>query len=88
MATPTLGGTPVEIDDADVNTGWTLLTTAEAEVKKEGTNSMSGIFRADLAVGFYTITSDGDAVVRPGARRQRREMRRQFEDLWLLDDDF
>ena len=37
-----------EIDDADANTDWTAnMDTADPDVKKEGTNSMSGILRAD-----------------------------------------
>jgi len=55
MATPTLGLlNHTLLTAADSSTGWTLLTTAEPDLKKEGTNSMSGIFRATLATGYYT----------------------------------
>jgi len=42
-----------ELDDADDNTGWNDLTTADLDIKKEGTASMSGIFRADGEQGYY-----------------------------------
>jgi hypothetical protein len=54
MATPTLGLlNHTELDDADDNTGWSDLTTADTDIKKEGTGSMSGIFRADAEQGYY-----------------------------------
>ena len=53
MATPTLGSPPSTINAADVNTNWLILATADAEFKKEGSNSMSGILRNDLATGQY-----------------------------------
>ena len=42
-----------ELDDADDNTGWNDLVTADADIKVEGTGSMSGIFRADGEQGYY-----------------------------------
>lgn len=42
------------INAADTNTGWTILTTADPDIRKEGTNSMSGIFRTDATSGYYT----------------------------------
>ena len=54
MATPTLGLlNHTELDDADNNTGWNDLTTADTDIKVEGTGSMSGIFRADNEQGYY-----------------------------------
>ena len=42
-----------ELDDADDNTGWNDLTTADTDIKVEGTASMSGILRADGEQGYY-----------------------------------
>lgn len=54
MATPTLTQLNfTEIDDADTNTNWTEFDTADADIKKEGTNSMSGILRSNLDTGDY-----------------------------------
>ena len=54
MAAPTLGLlNHTELDDADNNTGWNDLTTADTDIKVEGTGSMSGIFRADGEQGYY-----------------------------------
>ena len=59
MATATLGLIGhTEIDDADTNANWTTLTTADPDIRKEGTNSMSGIFRANGSSGYY---NDGTA---------------------------
>lgn len=58
MAAPTitlLNSTP--LTTADANTGWTDLTTADADIKVEGANSMSGIFRADAEQGYYDAGS-------------------------------
>ena len=53
MATATLGTINLtEIDDADANTDWTEFDTADGDIKKEGTNAMSGILRSDLDVGY------------------------------------
>jgi len=53
MATATLGAINLtEIDDADANTDWTEFTTADPDIKKEGTNAMSGILRSDLDEGY------------------------------------
>jgi hypothetical protein len=60
MATPTLtlindgGLTDGVITDADTNTGWTNLTTADTDIKVEGVASMSGITRSDGEDSFYT----------------------------------
>jgi len=55
MATPALGLlNHTLLTAADASTGWTLLTTADIDLKKEGTGSLSGIFRATLATGFFT----------------------------------
>jgi hypothetical protein len=55
MATPTLGLlNHTEIDDADSNTDWTTLDTADPDIKKEGTNAMVGVLRADLDTGEVT----------------------------------
>jgi hypothetical protein len=43
--------------DANTVTNWTLLTTLDTDIKVEGANSVSGIFRADLASGYYTAAS-------------------------------
>lgn len=54
MATPTftlLNHT--SLTTADTNTGWSDLTTADPDVKVEGSNAMSGIFRADAEQGYY-----------------------------------
>ena len=64
MAVPTLGLLNYTLlTAADASTGWTLFTTADADLKKEGANSMSGIFRATLASAYYTngtpISADG-----------------------------
>jgi len=54
MATATLGLLGhTEIDDADTNTSWSGTTTADADIKKEGTASMSGVVRSDLDVAYY-----------------------------------
>jgi len=59
MATPTIvllnagGLTDGVLTDADTNTGWTDLTTADTDIKVEGTASMSGIFRTDGEQGYY-----------------------------------
>jgi len=42
-----------ELDDADDNTGWNDLTTADSDIKVEGGFSMSGIFRADGEQAYY-----------------------------------
>lgn len=53
MATATLGLIGhTEIDDADANTDWTEFDVADADIKKEGSNAMSGILRADQDVGY------------------------------------
>jgi len=53
MATATLGLLGhTEIDDADANTDWTNFDTADPDIKKEGSNAMAGILRADLDVGY------------------------------------
>jgi len=55
MATAVLGLIGhTEIDDADTNTDWDAFTTADADIKREGTNAMSGILRADGATGSVT----------------------------------
>jgi hypothetical protein len=54
MATATLGLlNHTELDDADDSTGWNDLTTADTDIKVEGTGSMSGVFRADNEQGYY-----------------------------------
>lgn len=54
MAAPTLGLlNHTEIDDADTNASWLTLTTPDPDILKEGTNSMSGVFRANGTVGYY-----------------------------------
>lgn len=54
MATATLGLIGfTEIDDADTNASWTETVTADPDIKKEGTNSMSGILRADGEHAYY-----------------------------------
>ena len=53
MATATLGLiNHTEIDDADANTDWTNLDTTDSDVKKEGTNSISGVLRANGDDGY------------------------------------
>lgn len=55
MATAVLGLLGhTEIDDADANTDWTTLTTADPDIKKEGLNAMSGILRSDLDTGYVS----------------------------------
>lgn len=62
MATPTLtlinagGLTDGIIDAADANTNWTNLTTAEPDIKVQGTNSMSGVTRTDAEDSFVTVS--------------------------------
>lgn len=54
MATPTFTLLNHQLlTSADNNTGWNDLTTADPDIKVEGTNSMSGIFRADGEQGYY-----------------------------------
>lgn len=65
MATAVLGLIGhTEIDDADANTDWTELTTADADIKKEGSNAMSGILRSDGDDGYVSkgspISCDGE----------------------------
>jgi hypothetical protein len=58
MATPTftlLNHQP--LSSADTNTGWNDLTTADADIKVEGTASMSGVFRANGEQGYYDAGS-------------------------------
>lgn len=38
---------------ADSNTGWADLVTADADIKVEGANAMSGVLRADGEAGYY-----------------------------------
>lgn len=58
MAAPTLGLlNHTLINAADANTGWTILTTVDADLKKEGSGSVSGIFRTDATSGYYTGTT-------------------------------
>jgi len=58
MATPTLNLlNHTELDDADDSTNWTDLTTADTDIKKEGSASMSGILRSDGEEGYYTAAS-------------------------------
>ena len=55
MATPTLNLLNYAlINTADANTNWTDATTPDPDVKVEGTNSMSGILRADGEASYYT----------------------------------
>ena len=54
MAAPTITLlNHTELTDADTNSGWNDLTTPDADIKKEGTASMSGILRADGEQGYY-----------------------------------
>ncbi len=54
MAAPTLTLLAhTEIDDADSSTGWVNLTTADTDLKVEGTASMSGITRNDGEDSYY-----------------------------------
>jgi hypothetical protein len=74
MATPTIvlindgGLTDGVLSDADTNTGWNDLTTADADIKVEGTASMSGVFRASGDTGYYDAasapTSGADRILR------------------------
>lgn len=63
MATPTLtrindgGLTDGWINNADANTGWTDLTTPDSDIKVQGTNSASGIGRADGEDQYYDAGS-------------------------------
>ena len=41
------------IDNADTSTGWSTLTTPDSDVKVQGTNSASGIFRSDGTDGYF-----------------------------------
>lgn len=45
------------LDAADANTNWTDLTTADTDIKVEGNNSMSGIFRTDGEQGYADLGS-------------------------------
>lgn len=45
------------LTSADSNTGWNDLTTADPDIKVEGTNAMSGILRADGEQGYYDAGS-------------------------------
>jgi len=63
MATVTLGNTPTTIDDAESSTGWTLLTTLDTDLVKENANSVSGIMRTALAMGYYDIITDGGSAI-------------------------
>ena len=60
MASATLGLiNHTEIDDADATTSWAgALDTLDPDIKKEGTNSMTGVFRANGDNGYY---DDGTA---------------------------
>lgn len=54
MAAPTFTLTNhTLLTTADSSTGWSNLTTAEADIKVEGTNSMSGITRSDGELSYY-----------------------------------
>ena len=58
MAAPTITLlNHTSLTTADTNTGWNDLTTADADIKVEGTNAMSGIFRADGEQGYYDAGS-------------------------------
>lgn len=69
MASPTLTlinkATPTDgvLSNADANSGWANLTTADTDIKVEGTGSMSGITRADAEDSYYDA---GVAGVTPG----------------------
>lgn len=68
MATATLGLlNHTEIDDADDATSWSGLTTPDNDIKKEGTASESGVFRADATVGYYD-----DATIRSASGKHLR----------------
>lgn len=56
MATPTFVSTLTTINNADavVNNDWATFTTPDPDIKKEGTNALSGILRNDLSTGTYT----------------------------------
>jgi hypothetical protein len=54
MATPTLGTLNLEeISTAESVTNWTLWDTLDPELFKEGSNAITGTFRADLDEGYY-----------------------------------
>lgn len=54
MATPTLGLiNHQELDDADVSTGWSNLTTIDTDLKVEGTGSVSGVTRTNNEDSYY-----------------------------------
>jgi hypothetical protein len=58
MATPTFTLLNHQLlTTADANTGWFDLTTADPDIKVEGTNAMSGIFRADGEQAYYDAGS-------------------------------
>jgi len=63
MATPTLtlinngGLTDGVLSNADTNTGWTDLTTPDPDIKVQGTNSASGIGRANNEDEYYDSTT-------------------------------
>ena len=63
MATPTLtrindgGLTNGYINNADAATGWTDLTTPDPDIKVQGTNSASGIGRANNEDQYYDAGS-------------------------------
>ena len=56
MATPILTTGLSVLSTADTTTNWTLLTTLDPDVKKQGTNSVSGAVRTSN-IGYYTTTS-------------------------------
>lgn len=54
MATPTFTLLNHQLlTTADTNTGWSDLVTADADIKVEGANSMSGVLRATNEQGYY-----------------------------------
>lgn len=58
MATATLGMLNyTELNDADTATNWATLITLDPDIKKEGTNSVSGIVRSNGTQCYYSAAS-------------------------------
>lgn len=58
MAEPTLTLLNyTSITTAEATTNWTLYDTLDTDIKKEGSNSITGTFKTDLTVGYYDHAS-------------------------------
>jgi hypothetical protein len=84
MATPTLGSVPTTLEDCEATTGWTFTSIAlDGDLKKQGSNSVFGIMRNDLAVASWNIITDGGSAQNMTGRHVRCYI--WFNSVGLLD---